>query len=239
MKFTLFRAAIAVALLWGGGQGAYTALTNPSPAEVSVASFLESRPDTKWLRLTGGTLDLTELVYSGGRVSGEIKQVFLPLRAAASGDAAPVRILVSSKDPALLALATKLRDAKNELEALQVLVRREGVETTRSVEGLVQFGIDLKSKEQKKLRELNENLAADFVIVAEGGKPEVGVSFAMFGGGALLAFLLLRGLASPSAATTTAQPGAPAPAGADAPPPPPRAAQGETTATTTAPRPPA
>lgn len=198
MKITLFRILVTIALFWGGGQGLYTALFNLKPRDYSVGDYLKAKPSTKWLNLTGGFLDITGMSYTGSKLSGSIKEVYIPLVPAKTNEESPVHILVSSKDPALLELATQLRDAKDQLAVLKILMNKGGVYHERPITGLIRFGIDLSDKDAKKLRELNGNLAPDFVILAEGEHPSLGLSIFMFLGGLTMVFFFVKGAAQKS-----------------------------------------
>ena len=198
MRITFFRILVTIALFWGGGQGLYTALFNLKPRDYSVGDYLKAKPSTKWLNLTGGFLDITGMSYTGSKLSGTIKEVYIPLVPAKTNEELPVHILVSSKDPALLELATQLRDAKDQLAVLKILMDKGGVYHERSVTGLIRFGIELKDKDAKKLRELNGNLSPDFVILAEGERPALGLSILMFLGGLTMVFFFVKGAAQKS-----------------------------------------
>jgi len=218
MKISFIGILLTLGLLWGGGQGLYTAVANRSPAEFSLPSYLQTRPKAKWLRLTGGVFDLSEMAYSGGRLSKTIREVYLPLvPEGGTGNSAQVQVLVSSRDPALLELAGKLRDAQTAEEGIKLLLKYDGAFRARPVEGLVRFGIDLKDKEARKLRELNPSLSEDFVLLDEGKRPELGLSLLLFGGGLLLAFFMIKGLVAPTPVSPplTATPSA----GSGTPPP--------------------
>ena len=100
---------------------------------------------------------------------------------------------MASKDPAILEFATKLKAAKTEVDALMLLVEAKRTLEKPAVTGLVRFGVSLKDKEVRKLRELNPNLAGDFVILEEGSKPDFVVSGVLFFGGLVLLGLMLKG----------------------------------------------
>lgn len=196
MKITSFRVLIAAGLLWGGGQGLYTALFNLKPIEYSISDYLAAQPDKEWLTITGGSLDIVEMAYTSSKVGDRVKEVFIPLTLPNAKESDPVKILVASKDPAVLDLATKLKSAKNEIEAMMLFITAKTTMEKPAVTGLVRFGIDLKDKETRKLRELNKNLASDFVILEEGGKPNFVVSAVLFLAGLVLLGLMFKGLAS-------------------------------------------
>jgi hypothetical protein len=179
MKFASLRFFVAVALLWGGGQGLYTALRNIKPTEISMRDYLAAKPDKEWFTITGGSLDVVEMTYSERKSGGPVGEVFIPLRLPGAKESDPVSILVSSKDPAVLELATQLRNSKDQGEALILLLKAKIRLQKPAITGLVRYGINLRDKELQKLRKLNENLASDFVILEEGKEPSFGLSIVL------------------------------------------------------------
>lgn len=207
MKITLFRILITVGLLWGGGQGLYTALFNLEPQTVTFGDYLKTKPDAKWLHITGGALDITGMSYSGSKLTKSIKEIYIPLvDAKAPAESAPVQVLVASKDPELLDLARQLRDAPNQMAMLKILAEKRDLFGERPITGLVRFGIDLTDKEVKKLRELSPELTPDFVIITDGEKPSFGLSLFLSAGGLLMLFFMLIGLTRKKPAPPAAEP---------------------------------
>jgi len=185
MRIGLWALAITAALLWGGGQGLYTALSNRTPARVSCAVLLKEKPKADWLALEGCVLDAGN---SGRTKSDSDPEVFIALVAPGAAADAPVRIVLASKQPATVAFATRTP------------TRAADLTMVRNVEGLAQFGIDLKDSRKKAIAGVIEHLDPDFIILREGEKPNVALSGAMFVGGLLLlGYVLRRFLARPAA----------------------------------------
>lgn len=193
MRITLFRIVVTIALLWGGIQGLYVALFNLKPSEYSISDYLAAKPDKEWLTISGGALDLIDMSYSESKVGDRVKEVYIPLTLPDSKDTDPVKILVATKDPEALEFATQLKSAKGEAEVLMLFLKAQAKLNKPAITGLVRFGIDLKDEDARKLRELNQNLASDFVILAEGEKPAFGLSIALFLGGLVLLGLMMKG----------------------------------------------
>jgi len=190
----------AVFLLWSGGQGAYTAVTNWDPTQMSCKDYLARRPSGIWLKLEGCQVSLIEGSYfeRGGR----IEELFLPLRPADEPEqekSQKIQVLLSTKDPKLLNLARQLRDIKDQGQFLKfALENRDQVFAKKNVEGLMRFGVDLDDDDRKKLAGLDKELAADFLILDEGKKPSFATSLGMLGGGLVLALVLLGAAAKKS-----------------------------------------
>ena len=185
---------VTVALLWGGGQGIYTAVSNRSVKQYTVDEYLARKPADKWLKLTGGALDLTSLNYTSFFGVGSVGTIYVPLRSSNNPLDNQTHILLETKNPALLKLAEGMRQVKNEEQARRFLQEhaRELV-IQKDVQGLVRFGIDLEDRKVRKLRKLNENLAQDFIVLADGESPNYLFPIvSLLGGLALAGWLVSR-----------------------------------------------
>ncbi len=195
MKTSLFLIIVAISLLWGGGQGLFTAITNLKPKEYAVEEYLNHRPSAKWLRLKGGVVDLTGLTYSSFLGVGTITEIYVPIRPSTASSNDEVHILFATKEPSLLAKAEKLRQLRTESEALRYLqAHRDELIFPRELEGLIRFGIEFKDRDERWLRTHNENLADDFVVLADGERPEFMVYAFLFLGGVAVSGWILKNL---------------------------------------------
>jgi hypothetical protein len=98
---------------------------------------------------------------------------------------------------------------------------RDRVFIDRPVRGLLQFGLDSRSRDRRKIQGLNPDIAPDFAVLEDGAKPEVGASaFMLLAGLGLGGWLLARARkAGPSTEPATGTPDeAPPPAGAESAP---------------------
>ncbi len=186
MRLGCLGIAIAALLIWAGGQGTYEAMTNRRPTEMTCGDVAQAAPHTSWLRLTGCVADVTDSVYR--ERGGEVKELFIPLRPAGPKDAKPVHVLLSTKDPQLLALAQEMvavDKANKPSETLLFVVKnRDRLRVQRPIEGMVRSGIDKDDKVQSQIQGLRQkDLAADFVVLDDGREPRLGVSLAMLLGG--------------------------------------------------------
>jgi hypothetical protein len=168
ISFGLIRLIIPIALLWGGGQGLYTALTNRQPHSVTFAEYARTKPDKKWVELKE-----TQLV----------SEVYIPMHAPGEADDAKVQALLLTKDKEVIDLVKQLRALPNEKAVIEFVAKNhERVFPQRTVSGMVQFGIDSDSKKRRKIEKLDANLAGDFAVIEEGKKPGAIGSFFLFAG---------------------------------------------------------
>lgn len=183
---------IAAALLWGGGQSLYTASTNKNPTEMKHADYVKAKPAAKWLRLHECRLFLIEAMFE--ERLGEIKQAYIPVRDPGSEGSGQIHVLLATKDPQILSIMQQLKASKTPADQLKVLaVHKDKALQTRTIQGLVRFGIDLKDDDRKKLAALDKSLSKDFIIVDEGEKPDLTMGLGMTGIG--LVILIASGIA--------------------------------------------
>ncbi len=181
MRFGCLVLIISIGLIWGGGQGVYTSIKNSSPTELSCAEYLEQKPNAEWLHLKKCSLNV--LNASHEEKYGSILHLYIPLSpvlSEAEGEEGekknekkpPVQILLKTKDEGFMNTYKQLSKLKDASAQIQFLVKnRKKLFPEQDVEGLLAFGINEKSSSREKLRELNENLAEDFVIIEHHDRP--------------------------------------------------------------------
>ena len=183
---------IAVALLCGGGQMLYTSLKNRQPLTVTVKEYIAHRPNAEWVHLTDTHVDLAECATSG--FAGAISELYIPVRAPGEDRGKQVHVLLRTKNSELVSLMTELKAAAGNPARMAKVVAAHTtlLSGPREVTGLVQFGISSDDKTRSKLAGLHMNLTPDFVIIADGEVPSLGRGLALFGGGMVLGFFMLR-----------------------------------------------
>lgn len=183
---------IVIALLWGGCQGVYTALKNRQPLEITVAGYIAQKPNAEWVTLKDAQLNLLEAAHKGHL--GKISEIFIPVRPKGETTEAPVHILLSTKDKDIVsALEDFNKPAATKKEVMDAASRHaDKLFMQKDVSGLIRFGIDSDDKTRGKLSKLDMNLAPDFVILNDGGSPNLGGSVSMVGIGLLVGFFMLR-----------------------------------------------
>lgn len=183
---------VTIGLLWGGGQGVYTALTNREPVRLSYDEYIATKPKASWLELADCVVAVPEAAVKKGRVAKTSKEAFIPLHSPNAKDD-KVHVLLATSDAETLGLLRQLEEAPNDVEALKLLVeRKDDLYTKRTVQGLVRFGVDMKGKDRAKLASLDQNLVDDFIVLDEGRKPEMGMSLSLLGLGLLLGGFWVR-----------------------------------------------
>jgi hypothetical protein len=78
---------VAIFLIWGGGQGLYTALGNRELTEMTLAEYEKKKPDANWLKLKQCRINLLEACTKSS--FGKISEVYLPLHPAVGEPSKP------------------------------------------------------------------------------------------------------------------------------------------------------
>jgi hypothetical protein len=160
-----------------GVQSLYVYFTNTKPLEISIEQLISNPPRAKWVRVTGGRINLIDAAASEAGFKRKIDRVYVPIHP--EGKEAPtVSVLLLSNDPELLALARQfhaLDEAEDgEMEALKV-----AMENTRLIfqnqpfEGLIQSGLAQDDRITFQVRKALPNIVKEPIIIEEGKKPTV------------------------------------------------------------------
>lgn len=165
--------------------------------EVSIAEFMAKTPDAKWLRVTGGELDTLNSVYPTGISKGDAKEIYVPVMEPGNDSTeGAIKLLLLTKDPELVGLVNEAKQVDDDPspERLKTFLasRAAQLRPQKSVEGLVQFGIQSDSKRRAKIGKIYANLASDAVILEDGKKPSPGKGSVLVLGGLGLGGVLLR-----------------------------------------------
>ena len=257
MKLGCLLPILAIGLIAVGGQGLYVGVTNRTPATMTYQEFLQKKPSSGWIEVSDARLDLLSAIHESNRLTGTIKQVYIPVTSSAVGEAdgggdGKIHLLVLTKDEAILKTLKNMEAAtgggggllgrlKQRVEANQkgkagteppakdaametalrfMIENSDKVVINRPVRGLLQFGLDSKSRDRRKIQGLNPDIAPDFAVLEDGTEPQVAASaFMVIAGLGLAGFLLAR--AGKSGTTTQPVTGSPAepssPAGPESP----------------------
>ncbi|WP_411846671.1 hypothetical protein AAFN60_03605 [Roseibacillus persicicus] len=186
---------IVAAFLWGGGQSFYTGITNRKMTTISIEELSKQPTKAKWLRITGGELDVSTAAYTSSFL-GDPKVLYIPVTIPGAEDAdAPVSLLYKTTEDKYLELGKKMKaidEIEDENKAMMALVElAPQLLEKRDVEGLVQFGIESDSGDDD-IRELFDNISPDALIIEPGEKPSWILGLFGLIGGLALGYALLR-----------------------------------------------
>jgi len=181
----------AIGLLIVGGQGAYVALKNPDPLEITMTSYSAKQPDAEWMTLKEAQVSLVEAAYKARL--GNVSEVFIPVRATGEATDTPVHILLSTNDPAVLAALKEMSQSGTTVQKKVDAASRQAGKLfmQKDITGLTRYGFFYDKVMRYRLAKLGMKLADDFVILNEGAAPDLLMSLIMVGGGLLIWFVML------------------------------------------------
>jgi hypothetical protein len=186
-----------IGLLWGGGQGLYIALRNRQPTTMSYEDYVKTKPKAEWLVLTNCVLNIPGASYRRSKTSDTPTLLFVPVTAAKHDDNKKIQVILSTKDEVMMETMKEMQQQKSTAAALTWIAKNsDRCFPKKDISGIVQFGIDQKDSERKKLASLQGDLADDFIIIKDGEEPKALVSGLMLGGGILLLIGLLSNVFS-------------------------------------------
>jgi hypothetical protein len=210
---------IVIALLWGGGQGLYEGLRYREPRSIACEEALQAPPLSGWVHLTGCRVDGFHVVRKT-HLGIPSDDLYVPVT---SRDPAvkAVRIVLATKDPDLVAVVNEFSKEKDTKAQILFMVKNDKrLRRDKDITGMVQSGIDREDKLFRRLRELDRNIADDFVVIDEGRTPNLlrsGILFLAGVGLLVLGFVLgKKGPTPPPRGPQVRVPGGPS--GAPRPP---------------------
>lgn len=203
MRVGCFVPIVAIVMVIGGGQSVYTGLTNRKPLKVDMGSIAKSMPDAKWLEISGGEFDVVNAAYSSAFGVGKASSIHVPLvLPGEDSQESTIRVLVETDDATLVGLVNQMRDMEkgeiDEKAAMTFLLENsDKLRLSRPVRGLVKYGME-SGKQERKVKEMYDNLSADVILLKEGEKPDMMVgSLILVAGLVLSGFIVLKGRGAP------------------------------------------
>lgn len=196
---------IVPALIAGFGiQNLYVYLTNTKPIEVSIEQLNSNPPSAKWVRVTGGRINLIDAAASEVGFNKKIDRVYVPIHPEGKKESA-VSVLLLSTDPEMLALAREFQalgeTANGDVDGLKVAMEKTHVIfQDRPFEGLIQSGLFRDDRVIFQVRKTLPNIAKEPIIIEEGKKPSIleGLGLLVFAGVVMVGVLSVP---KPKAAT--------------------------------------
>jgi hypothetical protein len=122
-------ARVPVLIASFGVQSLYVYFTNTKPLEISIDQLISHPPRAKWVRVTGGRINLIDAAASEAGFKRKIDRVYVPIHPEGTEEPT-VSVLLLSTDPELLALARQFH-ALDEAEDGEMEALKLGMENTR------------------------------------------------------------------------------------------------------------
>ena len=181
-------------LLAHGGERVVLAAQSRTQAEISCEHYSLHRPRSRWVKITGCEVDYVHAGYreSGGRIT----ELLFPLRPAATSPALAAPLVVSTRDPQVLAIAegTIQSAANGNQERFLVMMLQvvTAMRASREVDGVTRGQIDML-RTRNSLSAIRAPLAEDFTVLDLHARPSLlwPVVEAAAGAAALVSFFVL------------------------------------------------
>ena len=184
----LFLLIVPAVIAGFGIQNLYVYFTNANPIEVSIEQLISNPPRAKWVRVTGGRINLIDAAASEVGFRRKIDSVYIPIHPEGKEEAA-VSVLLLSTDPELLALARQFNSLdeakKGEAEGSKLAMENARViSQNRPFEGLIQSGLFRDDRVIFQVRKTLPNIVREPIIIEEGKKPTIfeGLGILLFAG---------------------------------------------------------
>ena len=203
---------VSLPLLIHGADGLFHGLRSRTQAQVTCAGYHRARPSSAWVRPTECEIDYVRAGYRETR--GRVTELFLPLRPLGSSPAQPSALVMSTRDPALLAIIERglAGPAQKDQEAFLVMmlqiVKAMGVST--EIEGTTRSPLEML-RTRGALAAIKAPLERGFTVLDVGRRPRLlfPAIEAVVGATALLLFVLFPAIRRRSAERLGAAPVSP------------------------------
>lgn len=176
-RFGCLLLALAAGLLWQGGQSCYVSSRNGEPLRMTMREYLNAKPSAEWLELRDAVVYLPGAMNIYNKLAGDstapATDIYVPVYASEpASDDQPTSVVLKTSDPELVRIYNAAgavgNDSTRIVRFLEENQRR--LAETRTVSGVVQFGVDLDDKDKELVRDhVAHN--SDFIILADGTRP--------------------------------------------------------------------
>ncbi len=183
-------------LLAHGLDGLYHAARSQSQSSVTCQQFQLARPRSGWLRLTGCEIDYVRAGYR--EVRGRTTELFVPVRPLGSSPAHPAALVLSTRDPALLAIVERglAGPAQKDREAFLLLMLKivTAMGVSNEIQGFTRSPLAML-RTRGGLGAMKAPLEDDFTVLDLDDRPRLLVPVLESLGGAVALLALLFGSA--------------------------------------------
>ena len=220
MLFRVVLVLISLPLLLHGGEGLYLVLANPEIEEISCDDYLDLGAQGSWLRVTGCHLDYLNAGYRDGsngvlaRIlpgSEGISELLFPVRRSSEDLKEPVRLVVSTRDPMVLAIAERAFSTNGGKDQESFLVTMLQVVTamhaSKEVDGVLRGPLQ-RLWTRRSIAAMGAPLAENFAVMDLHRRPDTLVPGAeVLAGLIALSLVVLRRRRVEEAVSVTTQSG--------------------------------
>ena len=165
---------VSLPLLVHGLDGLYHALRSRAQSSVTCQQFHQAPPRTGWLRLTGCEIDYVRAGYR--EVRGRATELFVPVRPLGSSPAQPSALVLSTRDPALLAIIERglAGPAQKDREAFLLMMLKivTAMGVSSEMQGFTRSPLEM-IRTRPALGAIKAPLEEKFTVLDLGKRPRV------------------------------------------------------------------
>lgn len=166
---------VGIALTWGGGQGVYETWNSGKKRDVTLAQFIEERPDVGWFRITDAEWNLLDgTLIVNERNNATTGDLYIPVHAkgVTPTGTEKIDVLLHRTSQADANKLTQLLDQTDEAKAAAMVQQDKAFLAPNPVEGMIEFGINSDSNQSEALEQgLGGRLAEDYIVLTDGAEP--------------------------------------------------------------------
>jgi hypothetical protein len=179
---------LSLVLLAHGADGTYRAVRSRTQTQMTCADFARDRPSSAWVRLTDCEVDYMHAGYREspadiwGRLFGKepaparISELLFPVRAVGSSPDGPAALVVSTRDPGVVAIAERTLGTRSAIDQESFLVMMLQVVTamraSRQIDGALRPPLEtLRSR--GALSAIRTPLDGNFAVLDLHERPRV------------------------------------------------------------------
>jgi hypothetical protein len=183
---------VGLPLLGHGGDSLYHAAGSQSQVSVSCQDYQRSPPRSGWLRVKGCEIDYVRAGYRESR--GRVTELFVPIRPLGSSPAQPAALVLSTRDPALLAIVERglAGPAQKDREAFLVMMLKivTAMGISSQIDGYTRSPLEML-RTRVGLAAIKAPLEDGFAVLDLGARPRLLFPILEFLGGAVTLLTLL------------------------------------------------
>ncbi len=188
MKYILL--LLGALILAVGVVDAYSGWKNPEPIRMTVAEYMNSDKSAKWVILTDAKINMLQAVVVMKKKDKEVvTRLYLPIESDSFKQEALKKLLLSSKDKKLLALASTLHNLPAAEQLKYIAQHKDALIFQQEISGNMLSADGMKNSHKDDVKKLMKNLDDDFYLLLHNAHPSFKRGLGIFVVGLVLLLL--------------------------------------------------
>ena len=183
-----------------GGQEIKEAIGNPEPTNATCQQLHAGPVGKEWLTVSGCVMDLRRATYFFKEDKpSEVTDLYIPVFVDDENGPERAKLSLHTTDRELIKRYSLLKALGDRGEDLQVYFQQHASDfiVRETLSGMIETGMNKSSERHNKIKEIDTDLAPDFVVLRHNKKPNLGGGITMLGLGAIFCLVgVFRGIRS-------------------------------------------